>query len=89
MQFTIEIPDALTGPLRAVHGADLGRAALEQLALQSYQVGKLSAFQVQQLLGFTDRFATQDWLGRQGAHETYSLDDLDADRLTLNGLLPS
>lgn len=89
MQLTLNIPDDLTGPLRAVHGDDLGRAALERLALDGYQAGKLSPFQIQKLLGFTDRFETQTWLGQMGAHETYSLDDLDADRNTLDRLLPS
>jgi hypothetical protein len=89
MQFTIDIPDRLAEPLRAAVGPDLGRAALEQLALQGYQAGHLSAFQVQQLLGFADRYSTRDWLAGRGAHEAYSLDDLDADRRTLTRLLPS
>ena len=88
MQVTLTIPDDLAKPLRAAFGDDLGRAALERLALEGYQAGKLSALQVQQLLGFSDRFATQEWLGRNGAHENYSLDDLNADRDTLDRLFP-
>jgi len=88
MQLTLDIPDEIVASLRAAIGDDLGRAALERLALESYQAGKLSAFQVQKLLSFSDRFATQEWLGRMGVHENYTLDDLDADRATLDRLFP-
>lgn len=86
MQFTLHIPDDVAGSLRAAHGDDLGRAALERLALDGYQSGQLSAFQVQKLLGFDGRIETQAWLGRMGAHENYSVEDLEADRRTLGEL---
>lgn len=86
MQLTLDIPDDLAAALRAIHGDDLGRAALEGLALEGYRSGRLTAFQVQKLLGFGGRIETQEWLGRMGANESYSLDDLEADRRTLGGL---
>ncbi len=87
MQFTLDIPDDLTAALQAAHGDDLARAALERLALDGYQAGRLSAYQVQQLLGFGDRFETQGWLGGMGAHQNYLLEDLEADRDALARLL--
>lgn len=88
MEVVLTIPDELAEPLRAAHGDDLARAALERLALDGYRTGRLSAFQVQKLLGHSDRFTTQAWLGRMGAFETYTLDDLEADRRTLEHILP-
>jgi hypothetical protein len=87
MQITLNIPDALAPLLRTAHGDDLGRAALERLALEGYNAGALSRYQVQQLLGFTNRWDTEEWLGRHQATVQYSLDDLEADRKTLDRLL--
>jgi hypothetical protein len=88
MQLTLDIPDDLAAALRAAHGDDLARAALERLTLEGYEAGRLSVYQVEKLLGFSDRFATQAWLGRKGANQNYSLEDLEADRGTLGRLLP-
>ena len=49
--------------------------------------GALSRYQVQELLGFTNRWDTEDWLGRHQATVQYSLEDLEADRKTLDRLL--
>lgn len=89
MQLTLDIPDDLAAALRAAHGDDLARAVLERLAVDGYQAGRLSAYQVQQLLGFGGRFETQAWLGRMGATEHYTLDDLEEDRRTLARVVPS
>jgi hypothetical protein len=87
MNVTITIPDEFIAPLSAALGTDLSRAALEQLALEGYRTGKLSQFQVQQLLGFSNRWDTQKWLGERGANMSYGLDDLKADRVTLDRVL--
>jgi Uncharacterised protein family (UPF0175) len=88
MELTLKIPDDLTAPLREAHGDDLGRAAIERLALGGYRAGKLSRYQVQRLLGFDNRYDTEEWLGRNGAVSNYTVDDLHADRETLDRLLP-
>ena len=67
--------------------ADAVRTALEGVALEGYCSGALSVFQVQQLLGYHDGQQTQTWLGMHGAHQSYSLADLEADRATLDKLL--
>lgn len=87
MEIRVDIPESLAGPLEAAHGPDLGRAAIEQLALEGYRTGKLSRYQVQQLLGFDNRYETEDWLGRSGVRVNYSLSDLQADRDTLDRIL--
>lgn len=87
MNVTITIPDELVEPLHAALGEDLSRAALEQLALEGYRTQKLSQYQVQQLLGFDNRWDTQRWLGKHGVDLSYELDDLEADRATLDRVL--
>lgn len=89
MQLNVSNPDSLVGPQTADHCNGHERAALERLALDGYQAGNLSTFQVQNLLGLADRYDTQSWLGQMGAHEHYSLADLAADRQSLDRLLPS
>ena len=88
MEVTVAIPDELVEPFHEAFGADLGRAAVEQLALDGYRSGRLSRYQVQQLLGFDNRYDTEDWLGRRGVTANYTLTDLRDDRATLDRLLP-
>ncbi len=87
MQWTLVIPDDLAAPLQGVYGDDLGRAALEKLALDGYRSGQLSRYQVQRLLGFDNRYDVEDWLGQHGACQSYSIGDLQADREVLERLL--
>ena len=86
MELKFEIPDEMSAPLQEALGPDLGRAAVEQLAAQGYRSGKLSRYQVQQLMGFSNRYETEDWLGRQGINSNYSLEDLQDDRSTASRL---
>lgn len=58
----------------------------ERAALAGYQAGTFSSCQVRQLLGFDNRWETEDWLGRHGATVQYTLADLEQDRETLNRL---
>lgn len=88
MILTLTIPDDLTAPLRSVHGPDLERAALEELAEKGYSAGGLSLYQVQRMLGFTNRYDTESWLGGRGVNSNYDLEALEADRKTLELLFP-
>lgn len=87
MQLTFEIPDALVERLRSAVGDDLARAAIEQIAREGYEAGKLSHFEIQQLLGFNNRWDTEQWLVRHRVRLNYSLKDLQDDRVTLDHLL--
>lgn len=84
MTLRIEISDDAENALRKAWGPDLARAAVEALALEGYRRGKLSRYEVQRLLGFSDRWQTEEWLGLQGADVNYALDDLAADREALS-----
>jgi predicted HTH domain antitoxin len=69
------------------HLAETVRSALEGVALAAYRSGTLSLHQVQNLLGFRDRWQTQEWLGTRGISQSYSVDDLHADRATLDQIV--
>lgn len=87
MQLTLDIPDDIAARLRAAHGDDITRSALEHIALTGYTEGTLSRFQVQRLLGFDNRWDTENWLGSRGASMQYTAADLELDRANLDRLL--
>lgn len=84
MRRMIDIPDDIAAKLRAVHGDDFTRSTIEELALSGYSDGTLSRFQVQRLLGFDNRWDTENWLGSRGVSLQYSTADLDLDRTNLD-----
>lgn len=80
MLITIELPDDI-----AQH-SDLGREALEALAIEGYRTEKLSHFQAAQMLGLT-RFEFDGFLkAREIYDHAYSLEDLERDLGTLRQL---
>lgn len=87
MQVTVEIPDTLIQRVRDAFGEDLGRAAIEGIARDGYRAGKFTRYEVQQLLGFDNRWDTERWLGKHGVVMNYSATDLEADRKTLDRAL--
>ena len=87
MQLTLDIPDDIAARLRAAHGGDLARSTVERIALAGYLDGTLSRFQVQRLLGFDNRWDTEEWLGSRGATAQYTTADLDLDRANLDRIL--
>ncbi|MFO0935122.1 MAG: UPF0175 family protein [Gemmataceae bacterium] len=89
MLLTINIPDEIFSRLGVTHGGDVARSTVEKLALASYQDGTLSRFHVQQLLGFDNRWDTEEWIGARGATMQYSLEDLETDRRNLDLLFDS
>lgn len=87
MQLTLNIPDHIVAALRQAFGNDLNRAVLENFVVEGYRSGKLSRLQVQTILGFENRWDAENWLGDRGANLNYSLQDLRADRGTLDRIL--
>jgi hypothetical protein len=83
MTVSIVIPESAEEALRGAFGDNLNRAALEAMAIEGYRTGKLSFYQVQQILGFDNRWETEEWLGAHEVDRNYSLADLEADRRTL------
>ena len=84
MSINIEIPKKSEEALRAEWG-DLEQAAKEALLIESSRAGKVSVGFLAETLGMGVIEADQ-WLAKRGVPLNYSVDDLDADRKTLNDL---
>jgi hypothetical protein len=82
---TFQIPDDVAQSLCS-EGKDLHRAALEAVALEGYRAGRLSEFQVGQILGLPTRDHVDGFLKEHGAWLHYSLDDLEQERAVLRRL---
>ena len=81
MNITLELPEDIARQL-ATEWHDLGRAALEGLALEAYRARKLSSEQMRRLLGFETRFELDGFLKQHRVWLDYSVEDLDRDRET-------
>jgi len=80
MQIIVELPEDI-----ARH-PDPGREALEALAIEGYRSGKLTQFEVGQLLGLS-RIQTEDFLARHIDLYEYSAEELRAEADLLHRLL--
>lgn len=86
MPISFDLPSEIEQQLRR-DLQDLAQAAKEDFVIARYRDGKLSIGQLARILGFDTRFQAEEWLGKQGVTMNYSLEDLEADRKTLAGLL--
>lgn len=86
MTINLNIPPDHEQLLRHALGADLGTVALESLIIEGYRSGKLSAAEVGRLLGLADRWTVNQWLAERKVPLNYTLEDLEADRKTLDRL---
>ncbi len=82
MAIVVELPQDIESQLRA-EWPELERHALEGLVTEAFRSGKLSSHEVAQLLGFESRWEAMRFLSERGAYPGYDLDDLTADRATL------
>jgi hypothetical protein len=80
MQIAITLPDPIAEQLRTRWGQDLPRHILEMVALEGYRSGVLSAYQVQQMLGFEIRDEVYGFLKEHGVPLRYTLEHLQRDR---------
>lgn len=87
MSIVINVPQEHEQTLRDAWGADLNRATLEALAIEGYRSHKLSSAEVGRLLGLDDRWVVNQWLADRRVPLNYTLEDLEADRKTLDRLL--
>ena len=87
MDVTIDLPAEGERLLRAAFGEDLSRAAVDAMAVEGYRSGKFSRYDIQKILGFTNRWDAEEWLGARGLTMDYSVSDLEADRRTLDAIL--
>lgn len=86
MSISFELPAEIETDLRRQVG-DLNQAAKEAFIVENYRTGLLSIGDVADLLGFQTRYEAEQWLGRRGVHLNYSVEDLEADRETLDQVL--
>ncbi len=78
MNIAIQIPDDVGRALMA-KGADVTRAVLEAVAIETYRSGAITPAQVQEMLGLHSRWDTESFLQRAEAYHDYTMDDLDRD----------
>jgi len=86
MAITIQIPSDIERELRR-EDPQLDNSAREGFLVAKYQAGKLSTGDIALILGFDTRSQAEEWLVAHGACQNYSLDDLAADRQTLDKIL--
>ncbi len=87
MAVTIQLPPDVEQRLRAAM-PDLDAELKEASVIELFRRGKLSHHELSLVLGL-DRFETDAYLKRHNVYEgSLSWDDLEADRRTLEHLLP-
>ncbi|CAN5149584.1 hypothetical protein BH20ACI2_BH20ACI2_22770 [soil metagenome] len=84
MAVQVEIPDQVF----TSSGGEISRRVLETVALEGFKSGKLTIFQIRQLLGFETRFEVHEFLAEHDVPwVNYSVEDLEKERRTLRELL--
>ena len=86
VEVTIKLPDALARAFGATPEARTQRLT-EDVAIEEYRAGRLSQRQVGEMLGL-DYWQTERFLSEHNVALNYSLGDLQADRATLDEVLP-
>ena len=83
MKVTVDIPSATE---QALDGQDATQAAKEAMAIAWYQSEKLSIGQVAEFMGLSV-YEAEGLMKRHGIDATYTLDDYEQDRATLDRVL--
>ena len=86
IEVIIKLPDTLARMFGATPEARSQRLT-EDAAIEEYRAGHLSQRQVGEMLSL-DYWQTERLLAERRVSLNYSLDDLQADRATLNEILP-
>ena len=81
MEVRIQIPDDVAAQIQT-NGGDLPRSVLEAYALEGYKSGQLSAYQVQEILGFETPMEVDGFLKSHGVYLDYTEQDLEEDTAT-------
>ena len=84
MQITIELPDDIANQLQP---GNISRRVLELIAADRYRQGQVGAAQVRQMLNFSSRWETYEFLKREKAYLPYTEDDLKQDAQNLRSVL--
>lgn len=86
MHLSLNIPKDQESTLREAWGENLDRVALEALVIEGYRAGKFGSATVGRMLGHSSRWETEHWLAERSIPINYTLEDLEADRVTLDQL---
>ena len=78
MTLQLEIPDELATMLSSP-ACDTARTVLEGFAVEAFRDGRLTTFQVRQLLEHDSRWETQAFLSAHGAWPTLTAEEILAD----------
>ena len=84
MEVTIELPEDVAGVFLA-NGENIEREVLEATALEGYRSCKLSHAQIGRMLNLS-RFEVDEFLKTHDVPLNYTVEDLEADRRTLDKL---
>jgi len=84
MQIVIELPEQIANQLQLVN---ISRRVLELIAADRYRQGHIGAAEVRQILKFSSRWETYEFLKREKAYLPYTEEDLDRDSQTIFNLL--
>ena len=84
MEVLVIIPDDVAASLQS--RGDIPRQILESLAIDGIKAGKLTAYQVQKMLGFVSRFEVDGFLKERGVFFDYSPEDLQQELETIQRL---
>ena len=86
MELVVQIPDTVVATLPSQNG-DLARDLVQSYALEGYKSGKLTAYQVQELLGFETRMEVDAFLKAHDVPLEMTIEDLEEGRKALDALL--
>jgi predicted HTH domain antitoxin len=86
MQITLEIPDNIANQLQ-LQPANISRRFLELIVADNYRKGHIGAAQVRQMLNFSSRWETYEFLKREKAYLPYTEDDLEQDSQAIRNVL--
>lgn len=78
MQITLEIPDAVAEQIGAAD-PQFARDLLQAFAFDAYRAGKLSGWQVRQMLGIETRWDLDRLLKEAGIYREYTAEELEQD----------
>ncbi|MEM9907472.1 MAG: UPF0175 family protein [Cyanobacteria bacterium P01_D01_bin.44] len=86
MQVTIELPDNIANQLQS-KSANIARRVLELIAADNYRQGLMGAAEVRQLLNFSSRWETYEFLKQEKAYLPYTEEDLERDVQAIRNVL--
>jgi len=86
MQITIEIPDNIANQLQ-LQPTNISHRILELIVADNYRQGHIGAAQVRQMLNFSFRWETYEFLKREKAYLPYTEDDLEQDSQAIRKVL--